>query len=815
MKVASSYQSLVLGVSQQVAHGRRDGQHAGQVNMLPDPVRGLTRRHGTKFVARQLADGVDPFSGTTWSSYLFPCLGQDLIVLSSKQTQITPVACFNASTRAFLPVDIVAASGLPAVGVRSLTSVGRYILLVPGTQTPGRIVFDAVADTGSKSAVWVRGGAYARAFKLTLKASSGAVITASYTTPTSSYQGVLSTADIPYSATDYAKQVNDRVNAYNGAVTAWIGSAAAAIAPAAIAQSLFNAISPADRALLGMTLDGPYLVMTACTEAEASDSGDGTLIRAVATRVLSADELTSRHFFGKTVQVRGQDSAESYYLKASPKGSASGTFGEVVWEEGPGVQWTPQQPWYIGTVQAGTLYIGTNSAALNARVLAATGVDLKVPGLLASTAGDLDNNRPPAFTESPVTYIGSLHDRLIVAAGGKVSCSKTADYFNFSRSTVLTLPADDAFEVAPASGSDDPINFGVLWERGLLFFGDRRQYTLSGKVALTPTSAALPTVSSHEGAGSVQPVVSGTNVFYSKPGDGVASAYELVVGQTTDTTEAFDVSTQLDDYIKGTATELAVYPEPTTLLMRTTGSPRSVYLFNYLDTRGNGRVQDAWSRWDFSPLLGTLAAMRVYRTGLLLFFIREVDGLRYLVCDEASLSSEPSSLPYLDSQRTLSGAVLSTETHAAMGAGTGQWAGGIIGTAAALATRWGRAPVVGTEYTATVELTNPYVRDQKEKAVLTGRTVINKLVVSCSESLGFDWVLTSDGTTTSGTELSRVVGDPGNILGVYIPTDFSRSIPIGRDNKRYTVQLSAMSWLPLTIDNVDWEGQLFNRVRRL
>ena len=46
-KYSGSYDDLIRGVSQQIPHDRREGQHTDQVNMISDPVRGLCRRHGS------------------------------------------------------------------------------------------------------------------------------------------------------------------------------------------------------------------------------------------------------------------------------------------------------------------------------------------------------------------------------------------------------------------------------------------------------------------------------------------------------------------------------------------------------------------------------------------------------------------------------------------------------------------------------------------------------------------------------------------------------------------------------------------------
>ncbi|MCK4161703.1 hypothetical protein HFK89_04420 [Ralstonia pseudosolanacearum] len=59
MKVVSSYQSVVRGVSEQVPQQRHPGQHYEQVNMVSDPVHGLARRHGSITLDERLIDSVN------------------------------------------------------------------------------------------------------------------------------------------------------------------------------------------------------------------------------------------------------------------------------------------------------------------------------------------------------------------------------------------------------------------------------------------------------------------------------------------------------------------------------------------------------------------------------------------------------------------------------------------------------------------------------------------------------------------------------------------------------------------------------------
>ena len=59
MKASGSYASLVHGVSEQVPQQRKPGQVTEQVNLIADPVTGLTRRHGSRWQAEK-AMGYDP-----------------------------------------------------------------------------------------------------------------------------------------------------------------------------------------------------------------------------------------------------------------------------------------------------------------------------------------------------------------------------------------------------------------------------------------------------------------------------------------------------------------------------------------------------------------------------------------------------------------------------------------------------------------------------------------------------------------------------------------------------------------------------------
>ena len=295
MKAANSYASLLRGVSQQVAQDRSDGQHGEQVNMLSDPVNGLTRRHGSiwqaekhmpSLVPAQLADYLADTAA--WTSRDFDINGKEYIVALRQATRPAganplPVAIvYNKTDKVFLDlVRNVTDTQLDLVesgGVAAATAIGKYLFLsgnstvVSGTNTP---LWNTNANY-EKAVVWIRGGSFSRKYTVTVRLQSGGTVSVNYTTPTSSYQGVLNTSDIPATATDYTKQVNDRVNAYNGAVTQWIGTSTAAVQPAAIATQLKDLLVAAG---VTCTVQGSHICFSSSTpikSVEVDDGGDGS-----------------------------------------------------------------------------------------------------------------------------------------------------------------------------------------------------------------------------------------------------------------------------------------------------------------------------------------------------------------------------------------------------------------------------------------------------------------------------------------------------------------------------------------------------------
>lgn len=951
MKASGSYGNLVQGVSQQAPQDRREGQLGEMVNMIPDPVNGLSRRHGSRWVAEQdtglsaavFASLVEDSS--SWRKFEYNNGGKDYVILH--RTAARPVGStlpsmivFDRTSNVFLPIvkpgvdaDLTT---FESGGCSAITAVGKYVFAAGNTIIPTATTTDLWGAAGNqdKAVVWVRGGGYSRTFTVTAVKTDNTSVVFSYTTPKSSYSGILDTSKVPQvvadpaggtevktegafiqligaayqhtitwgkwtptlltakkgttamtnvspsapanssqyawaagaetitfhssnlGATDitvgytvaktltnpnYAQIVTALTNEYSSAVTKHIGDAAEAVQPQAIAEQLKLAATTAG--LAGVARQDSTVILPGVKSVTAQDGGDGTLIRGVANEVASADQVSNLHLVGKIVKVRARGSEEAYYLKAVAKDpSITSGYAEVSWVEGAGVTHALTRALMFGVANAGTFYLASSSSLLTS-ILAGSH-----PTFTPSSVGDNTTSPLPFFVGRKITYLGVFQDRLAIGCGGVLRFSRIGDYLNFFRTSALTAPANDALETLSQGSEDDTLRHSVLYDRDLVIFGDKRQYAISGRSALGPANANMAVMSSHEGAAALPPIAAGGQIFYAKQGDKSPSVHEIRPGEVAESPESYPVSSQLTTYFPGTAIELATMAKPAALFFRTTGARASIYSFNYLDT-SQGRRQDAWGRWDFSDQLGVVLGMVGTAAGLLVFTLRLSHDKVWVVADLCPTTTGLATYPYMDSIRPWS--VVATNTGSLRPTSPDEWVvafdtstkyqflGAALEDQAALALEFPLATGMwaGALQPSYTILTNPFVKDRKDKPVLTGRLTITRLMVTYNQTAGFDTDITANEVTRVATNnLTSVVstvlesvgartneitfngyvfGSPSAMLGRVPVSAGQTSVPIGKETTEYTAVLKARTWLPFNITSIEWVGQFFNNTQRL
>lgn len=897
MKISGTWASLLRGVSQQAPESRQAGQHAEQVNMLSDPVAGLTRRRGTVRQAGATVFTANPvhelsmlYGAAGYRKVEHSAGGKDYILLlqSSRPDSLysvlsyqspPPIVCYNLTDKVFVPLatDAVTQARVTEIGrqgVQAVVSLGKYLVHSLRGESLTSLSADRWgASTNNAAVVWVRGGAYGRKYEVNVSGgasfsystppaySGGATLTPVITTIAAVEEvlgpgGAVITPAVAASATITSVKVDAGGSGYkNGAKVSFVGNpeatsasgfanvvdgvvmsvtltsaganytsvaavvetvdTGALLAPQAIAEQLRVAGIAAGYSI---ERNGSHLLLhDTSVGISASDGGDGSLLRAVSHELDSIDKLPIMAANGHIVKIIVGPS-EWYYMEAFAK-DATLAIGEVVWRECAGYVQGNNIAFNLITVEGGTVRAGPSNT------IDAT----EPPQLVASMSGDATSNPAPAFLLGlPITYLGLFQDRLLVGAGAALAVSAAGDYFNFFRSSVVTVPVSDPFEMIAQGSEDDTLRYSVPYNRNLVIFGDRRQYVISGATALTVTSANMSVMTTYADAATTAPLAAGGQIYYARNREGNVGLHQIQPGAYVDSAESFPASAQIGDYIKAPAAQLEVVPgAPSLLLVRSGSVGNGLTTFSFLDTP-EGRKQDAWSRWEFAPECGYLLSVKSTPDGVLLIWLRKsVAGVWWLVCDLLPMATSVGAAPFLDSMRRLSDVeagsteVTSSATDAWTVALDGSTERFLIGMPFSQRTQLieqypaaAASATVGLSFPSYVELTNPFMRDSGQQAILEGRLVISRLNLNMKDSGGLTATVTSGGVSTDYTFNARVIGSLLNAVGRVPVVSGSHLVSIGRETREYKVKLAANKWFPFTLVGIGWVGQSFNRTPR-
>jgi len=856
-KVSGSYASITRGVSEQVLADRLPGQSTEMVNMVDSPGRGKSRRHGSITMDEQPIPGLAGLSpaqaqyARNYREHRFNHAGTEYSIIymaGERASTDTLPFCFvlNKATGKFMHVVMGDAATLAPWthgGISAITTVGRFVLLASAGLGPGYTEDDRFAATQQYAVAEVKAGAYSRTYTLKVeRMDTGAVVEASYTTMASSYPELLDTSDIVLTGNNnYQKEVNDRVNDYNSKVNKWIGDAAASIAPQHIAQQLIDALAAqgfTDAARVGGTI-----TLTNTRAVSASDGGDGTMFRGVAQEIDDAAKLSAIHKPGKVVRIAPKNASEPYYMVAHADTGASSDFQTVTWKEGAAQVITPGQVFALGAINDEDEAFYLTGSPLE--MAAALGEE--VPEYSASVCGDKDAiGAVPYFFGRRITHLTVFMDRLVIVANGTICMSRTGDYFNWFRASKLTVKDDDPIEMYALGAEDDVIHHSVAFARDLFLFGQRKQYTVSGRSALSPATASISVAANEADTAPAAPVVVGNLLFYGKfdaaanqsgPSPYRGSVHQFQLGLFQDTPETHGVSQQLPRYLRGKPVEMAALSAPNTLLVRTDGFDTGLYVYSFIDQPGTQqRAWDSWSRWQWHERIGRIIGLTTYEATIYVTLLRQgVSGV-WVACEQFVMDGGTSVTPYLDMQRPVSQYRANTGVlrHDSDASVTGAcvaladtvpraWLGQPDITATAVDTLWAQwngveqaAAVIGLPFESSVTFTPPFVRDREDKAITAGRLIVTRYLLSVADTGALDGYLHSGNAVHQVLAFNgRKVGQSNNQVGFQPVTTATLGMTAGRANVEHASEIRARHWLPLTITALEWTGQHFLNTRRV
>lgn len=834
MKAGGTYPDILQGVSQKPTHRRLPGQTGEQINVIPDPVNGLVRRRGTRFAASLAVTVPNAAELQNMDVFDFTQEGKDYALLYRRDASTSGTATFaflyNKTDEAFIPLvyeNSAWVNQLVAGGASSLAAIGSYVYIAGNTTIPAVTNTNVWEDEDNvhRLAAWVRTGKYNTTYTVNLKRASGSVLTVTYKTVTASYPGTLDTSDIPFYESDgttpdpaYQKHVNDRVNEYNSAVNAWIASSAEQTRPEYIAEKLSDLL--VDQGVASTYVKGGILIEDDnFVDITVDDEGDGTTFYASGQEIADATYSVKFHFHGKVIRVRpsGAGADEAYYLRAELEDGRTSGFGSVDWYEAPGVECTLDNFVSQLYIYNGVGYIASSGAGITS-LAPASG---EHPAYAARVVGDGLTSPIPWFVGKPITMLSVFQDRLIVGSENYVNTSRSGDYLNFWRASVVNIADSDPVEIFAHGSEGDVLQHAVLYNGNLIIFGERQQYGISGDSVLSPKSPLIKAVSANKDSVDAKAQTSGNFIFYSQYGTDGTTLHQMRIGalngQQTITDE---LSTDLDNWLRGTPLQIATITAPNFVMFRTREQPQGYYLYRYQDSKDNGqRVMASWHRFEYDQGLGQIIGISSFKKTGLVFTVRS----NLIVADIFDPKGEQDSHGCIDSWASFGThtGVDTTRAQYVVNATSPYFLLGCPYSAYAdFSAQFDDLPQSALEYGvasySVVRPTNPFPRDQNGQAVLDGRMALNRVTVDVVDTAGLVGVVNRVGGPVVTTDFEgRITGNSENLIGRQPVFSGQLVISVGREVRECTYEIRGKTWLPFRVTGLSWTGQTFNNVRRV
>lgn len=313
----------------------------------------------------------------------------------------------------------------------------------------------------------------------------------------------------------------------------------------------------------------------------------GESIYAFKDKAQSINVLPYEGYVGFKIQVTNNSasSASSYWVEFKPTNSSATGFATGVWEE---------------TIAPGITYKLDRTTMPHVLISEGSNVFRFRPMTWDERAvGDLTTNPDPSFVSNYVKNVFFWKGRLGLLTGESVCLSEISQYFNFFRTTVISLLDTDPIDVTLNSQDVLELNWFISNFDQTMVFSDKTQFSLGpNNDVVTPKTIQTSVLSKFEMYANCKPCTLGNSVFFGSQNGDYSLIKEMFLVQggvatTNHTTE------QCPRFIEGAIEKIEAINTENMLIVLAKTDRSSIYCYKFHDSNDT-RVQSAWFKFSFN-----------------------------------------------------------------------------------------------------------------------------------------------------------------------------------------------------------------------
>lgn len=446
--------------------------------------------------------------------------------------------------------------------------------------------------------------------------------------------------------------------------------------------------------------------------------------------------------------------------------------------------------------------------------------------------GTTTSNPDPSFIDNWIADVGTFQGRLVFVSGPNVIMSRTNREKDFWFSSASAQAKSDPVDVRSKIEAST-MQAIIQHNRDLVIFSNKGQFIIYGRTQLTPDNAALVLTSSFEAELRAKPVPSGRNVFFATNFGSYTNIREFFVESATDINDSRAITQHVKKYIEGKVLRMSASSNYDTLLVKTDDNPQVLYWYQYIWT-DTEKVQSSWSKLIFPSEVVYMffdeetvyLVQRIANDYVLVRMSLDIQnsaGMDYHVhLDNRFDALEVNTQFVLPYEYLKDQNLVVVQSTACPNPGLTIPIQSIVfnnplGYVVTLKrSANGGDIIVGSSYRSHYQPTMPQVKDRDGVKVGTGNLVISKFKVALSktgEIIGR--MISKYGNGHPVRFNSRIVGDVNNLVGVQPVSDDTFILPFSNKADLAEIEFYTSSHLPMTILDIEWEGQYMKRGKRI
>jgi hypothetical protein len=315
-----------------------------------------------------------------------------------------------------------------------------------------------------------------------------------------------------------------------------------------------------------------------------ADQGLGVVYKEVS----SITDLPAKAFNGFRVKVKGDTELvqDDYYVKFETKEDK-----EVMWHYGEGT-WIEDVGYGVKvSINATTmpLQLKPDDTTFNNWTVDTTNWSNR-------TAGDDDTNPAPTFVGSKINDIFFFKNRLGLLTDSSIVFSEADGYFNFWRTTVLSLLDSAPIDVGIAHTKVSLLKHAVPFQEKLLIFSEGTQFVLRGQELLTPKTVSITPATEYDASGRIKPIVLNNYVYFPFKRNTYTGLTEYYIDNDTAIFDAAEITSQVPTYVKSDVIAMAGTAVENVLAVVNNQNRKEIFIYKYF-WQNKEKIQSAWQKF--------------------------------------------------------------------------------------------------------------------------------------------------------------------------------------------------------------------------